>query len=221
MDFQGLPSAFLLPCGVRNHPQTVPCRFQHARIPGQKARCEITVAGLPGRRKVFRHRSRSVQHLFHGQMFRGTTGSAYVTAAHAAKNHSMLKNSIVGHLDAAYIMIRLCSSFLKARPFSYTQKLSPHSGPEWRNEGTENESLPKKTGRHIRHLPVRDIFPVKSPHGRRSGLTDNCARLRRRVPARRQCACSIPSCTLPCREWEPAPRRRSWPPGPRPGIPIR
>ena len=88
------------------------------------------------------------------------------------KNHSMLKNSIVGHLDAAYIMIRLCSSFLKARPFSYTQKLSPHSGPEWRNEGTENESLPKKTGRHIRHLPVRDIFPVKSPHGRRSGLTD-------------------------------------------------
>ena len=85
MDFQGLPSAFLLPCGVRNHPQTVPCRFQHARIPGQKARCEITVAGLPGRRKVFRHRSRSVQHLFHGQMFRGTTGSAYVTAAHAAR----------------------------------------------------------------------------------------------------------------------------------------
>lgn len=73
IDFQGLPSPslFHLPRGVRHHIQAVPRCFQNARVPGQKARCEITVTGLPGRRKVFSHRNRSLQHLFHGQMFRG------------------------------------------------------------------------------------------------------------------------------------------------------
>lgn len=92
IDFQGLPSPFLfhLPRGVRHHIQAVPRRFQNARVPGQKARYEITVADIPERRKFFPHWGRSLQHLFHGQMFRRyrfrrNKGLRIGPVAHAAK----------------------------------------------------------------------------------------------------------------------------------------
>lgn len=146
--------------------------------------------------------------------------------------HSVFCHSRPRHPDAAG---KKQDCFLCGTSFRRFNREAPRRNPSFRLQNAlmqypryKNTSLygHAKTGRNINppgfcSRPARtpEAWVFRLPAG--NPVKGSCAPRRRRVHEPRQCACAIPACRPPYPGWGTGPRRKSWPPGPPPGIPIQ